>query len=78
MLAVTTATPREVPPERYRRMMPVPVHVLQHLDSYSWPDPGTRTGRAARWRVLDRVLTEYDRLLTITSHERNTTEPNAE
>ena len=25
--------------------------------------PGTRTGRAARWRVLERVLTEYERLL---------------
>ena len=51
------------PPERSRKMMPVPKDVLDHLDRHSWPDPGTRTGRAARWRVLERVLTEYERLL---------------
>ena len=50
-------------PERSRKMMPVPKDVLDHLDRHSWPDPGTRTGRAARWRVLERVLTEYERLL---------------
>ena len=50
-------------PERSRKMMPVPKHVLDHLDRFSWPDPGTRTGRAARWRVLERVLIEYERLL---------------
>ena len=50
------------PPERSRKMMPVPKDVLDHLDRHSWPDPGTRTGRAARWRVLERVLTEYERL----------------
>lgn len=53
------------PPERSRMMMPVPKHVLDHLDRFSWPDPGTRTGRAARWRVLERVLVNYDYLLEI-------------
>ena len=53
------------PPERSRKMMPVPKHVLDHLDRFSWPDPGTRTGRAARWRVLERVLVNYDYLLVI-------------